>query len=150
MFKIDNSEFIEDDYEEEIEETEVVIVDPEDDFLKNFTGDINKLISEYIIKFFVDKEMHYGGPIPVKMLLIEDYIRIVARHDIAASVDKAYFFLSKSGKYDGVFKNENFVEDDVGLVLKILDKMRVSGIPKCFRGGILLMYLEFCEGIEIS
>lgn len=142
-----NEEFYEEDfYEEEEPETEVAEIIEADDFLKFFTGDIDRLASECIEKFFKDKEMHYGGPIPVKMITANNYIKLVVQSDISNSVDKAYALLSDCG-IDCEVKNENITSDDVRLVLQILDKCVQSNIPKCFRGGLILMYLEFCEGI---
>ena len=34
-------------------------------------------------------------------------------------------------------------------IISILNECFKSGIPKYFAGGIMLIYLELCEGLEI-
>ena len=147
--------FDEDDFDEEDSSdnfsplSDAAILVNDEDFLKNFSGDLGKFASECIVNFFQDKEMHYGGPIPQKMILRDNYIKMVANSNICDDVDRAYKILEGSGiKSESI--NENIIADDVRLILQILDKCKDARIPKCFRGGLILMYLEFCEGIEVN
>ena len=39
--------------------------------------------------------------------------------------------------------------EDVWFVIDIFRQCAVAGIPKCFSPGILLVYLELCEGITV-
>ena len=146
-----DNEFYEDEYEQDeigiISDAEIIAND--ENFLSSFTGDLSQFVSECIFNFFRDKEMYYGGPIPPKMMLADNYIKLVASSNTCNDIDRAYFLLSKTGINTEV-ENENLVSDDVRLILQILDQCVKTRVPKCFRGGIILMYLELCEGIELN
>ena len=141
------------DYEDDLEDNLHLVSDADilandENFLASFTGDLNQFVSECIVNFFQKKEMYYGGPISEKMILTDHYINTVARSSFCQDVDRAYLALSKSGIQTEA-ENENLVSDDIRLVIQVLDDCVINRIPKCFRGGIVLMYLEICEGIEI-
>ena len=146
-----------DDYEEDQQPQDLdlgIISDAEilandENFLSSFTGDLGQFVSECIFNFFCNKEMHYGGPIPPKMMLTDNYIKLVASSNTCNDIDRAYALLAKTG-INTEAENENLVSDDVRLILQVLDQCVAARVPKCFRGGIILMYLELCEGIELN
>ena len=54
-------------------------------------------------------------------------------------------------------KRENFKQrpknketEDIWYVISIFQQCAEMGIPKCFRPGMLLVYLELCEGIRVD
>jgi hypothetical protein len=133
-----------DDYEEDLDDEYCAFT--EEEFLKYFSKDVEEYISDVVVKFFKNKEMHCGGPVPIKMLLNENYIKMIREQDISNSVVKAYGLIKNSQKINCEF-NENYVSDDIQLVVSILDDCAKAHIPKCFAGGIMLIYLEYCKGI---
>lgn len=99
----------------------------------------------HVDKFFAGRMFHCGGNIPRRMLHCPFRLDGVVNESICTAVDRAYACMggrrrSKSGETDWDIRMVNET-------LKILSK---SGIPQPFAGGMLLMYLEFVEGIDIK
>jgi hypothetical protein len=124
-------------------------LDGEVDFLANFEGDLNEFVSDCILRFFADKKMHIGGPINKKLLLTENYIRIVTNNNICRCILCAYNTLDKCDKITHTIPGGQ-TSEDTRLVIKTLEKCAAKNIPKVFSGGLMLMYLEFCEGLSIN
>lgn len=117
----------------------------ESSFLKNnafdFAEDIRGLSKEYISNFFMNEEMHLGGKIPNEIMHSSDYIDLVIDADITSGVTAIYKALEKYELYE---------EDQIKLVLGILNKCAIRGVPKFFAAGVTIMYMEICKGIEVS
>lgn len=132
------------DFEEELEAQESESVPSE--FFDNFSEDIRELVKHYISSFFADKEMHYGGPISENVLHLPHYVNVVLNTDICDGVDRAHEMLSSYNLKTDV--PEGLVPEDVRLVVSVLNQCARAKIPKAFAAGIVLMYLELCEGVE--
>lgn len=96
--------------------------------------------------FFEEKELFCGGEIPNNMLLAPDRISMVASTDVCTAIETAYAALEDQAEID---EKTEFVTDDIRLVLNVFTECKNKKIPKEYAGGILLLYLEFCIGIDI-
>ena len=114
-------------------------------FADEFSTDVRKLAEMYVEHFFKDKMLHSGGRIPKKCLTAEERIDVVLNLDISSGVQKAYQHMCA---FDVVDHGE--IPTDIKLVLDVLRLLSKSGVPQQFAGGMMLLYLEFIEGVQIS
>lgn len=125
-------------------ENEGVQVDGQ--FMEEFSKEITSLAKEYIDLFFQDKELHCGGPIPKSMKYSRNFISLMLNTDILEGVDKTYEILERNcWTSDG---GEDAVSKEIRTVIDILNYCASLGIPKCFAGGLMIMYFEICEGLS--
>lgn len=121
-------------------------------FAKRFQGNVTALAKEYIVHFFCDKMMHCGGKIPKSLLLSEKRISMVLNYDIIKGVEGAYqvleYLATREDKLMAKITGE--VTSDIKLVNETLNLLARSCIPQQFAGGMLLLYLEFVEGVDIG
>lgn len=121
-------------------------------FAKRFKGDAQTIVRGYIEKFFKGKMLHCGGKIPKSLLLSERRISLVLNYDIVRGVDRAYNcmeeFLTVEDKK--IAQSCGEVTNDIKLVTETLKLLSKSSVPQQFAGGMLLLYLEFVEGIDIG
>lgn len=147
MLEVNVDDYV-DDYFVESEYEEV-----QEEYASLFLSDVRQLSREYIQRFFKDKEMYCGGVVPMNMLLTDNNISLVLNTNIEDGVRLAYKSISHSS--DAVDSEIDLhleditVSSDVKLVMSILKKCSKSGVPKELAAGMLLLYLEFCEGIKI-
>lgn len=139
-------EYVDDFAESEYEEVQ-------EEYASLFLSDVRQLSGEYIQRFFKDKEMHCGGNVPISMLLTENNVSLILNTNIEDGVKLAYKAIAYSSKdivvEDDVHVDEITVSDDVKLVMSVLKKCSKAGVPKELAAGMLLLYLEFCEGINV-
>lgn len=121
-------------------------------FAKRFHSDVRSIVKTYIEQFFKDKVLHCGGKIPNYMLLSERRISMVLNYDIIRGVERAYNHLEEllTDEDKEIAKNSGEVTSDIKLVTEVLLLLSRSYIPQQFAGGMLLLYLEFVEGIDIG
>lgn len=121
-------------------------------FAQGFAGDVKALAKQYVEQFFRDKMMHCGGKIPKSFLFNERRMSMVLNYDIIKGVDKAYAALEPTIDEDELAEARQTGEPtrDIELVINTLHLLSSSGIPQQFAGGMLCMYLEFVEGVEIG
>lgn len=77
------------------------------------------------------------------------YVNLCLETNICDAADFAYEAIAKSGRFKSTCQ-EGMVAEDVLLVIGILRSIRMKAIPQEFASGILLMHLEFLEGIKFS
>lgn len=75
------------------------------------------------------------------------WVDLCIRTGICEAVDMAYAAMAKTGKY---MTNDKCFDHDILLVISILRRIRRSCVPQEFSAGILLMHLEFLEGLSFS
>jgi len=133
--------------------------DLDEDIAEGFTEKDLKLISkvflsqakdiavENIIYFFSTKDYHSGGSIPISALVNERNITLLLNGNICGSVDRIYKILSYTDLLDEV---QDYASGDIIFVLKLMSIMSKAGIPKCFIGGMMLIYLELVLGLDID
>lgn len=121
-------------------------------FAKRFQGDVRQLVRGYMEQFFKDKMLHCGGKIPNSLLFSERRVSIVLNYDIVRGVERAYTYLEHLITPEDVeaAKLNGEVTSDIKLVNETLYLLARSCIPQQFAGGMMLLYLEFVEGINIG
>jgi hypothetical protein len=120
-------------------------------FAQDFYGDVKALAKQYMEQFFKDKMLHCGGKIPRSFLFAERRISMVMNYDIIKGVERAYKSLEKAMSVAAdVAKQGGEVTDDIKLVNETLNLLARSGIPQQFAGGMMCLYLEFIEGVDIG
>ncbi len=118
-------------------------------FSKTFQKDVHALARHYIEQFFSDKMFYCGGAIPKYLLFADLRISMVLNYDITQGVRRAYKYLEPL--YDIDPKNKSGeTGEDVLMVLNTLSMLEKAGIPQQFAGGMMCMYLELVEGIDIG
>jgi len=130
----------------EQEETCPEILD--ETFFGDFLLDIQATIRDLIDRFFVGREMYCGGEIPKSVLHADEYVSLVLNTDVINGMDIVYDAIARSGQYQTEF--EHGVSDDVKHVIDLIHEIKGFGVPKPFITGILLMYLELCEGMSVT
>jgi len=142
--------------EEKVQEGEAQEYTPEQEaeikvFAQEFFGDVKSLARQYMEQFFKDKMLHCGGKIPRSFLFAERRISMVMNYDIIKGVERAYKSLEKTMPVDAdQAKQSGEATDDIKLVNETLNLLARSGIPQQFAGGMMCLYLEFIEGVDIG
>lgn len=116
------------------------------DIKQHLLTDAEQIAINHIKTFFTNKKMYFGGAILEEELLTDRYIQMVIHTNVVKGVEHAYKVLEHCMTED----DENHISDDIRLVVKVLEECGSLGIPKCFAAGILLVYLELCEGYVIE
>ena len=120
----------------------------------DFLLDANYLASHYVNKFFSDKKNKYGGDISPDLLNCEKRISIVLNTNIIDSVKRIYSTLNNyiniTEEDISFAKKTGDVTQEIKLVNETLKSLYEFGIPQQFAGGMVILYLEFCEGIDFG
>lgn len=105
---------------------------------------------KYVDCFFADKMMHCGGKIPNRLLHDPLKINNIINYNICRAVKMAYKMMKKTITQEEIQLANKMGDStkDIKLVNEILRMCAVAKIPKQFAGGILIMYLQYVEGIE--
>ena len=135
-------------YEIEVEIENEFATDEEYAAGGEFVYDIKQLAKQYILNFFNGKQMYCGGAIPRKILLTPRYLSLVLNSSIEETRPMIYCSLEKS--FEQLDENSGLVAEDVRLVISVLKQCSKFGIPKEFSVGIMAIYLECCEGLELT
>lgn len=128
---------------------ELVAEEIDQEYLDQFLWDTAVYASVCIDKFFEDKEMYGGGPVPRRMLRSPRYLSLVI-NATAEVVPYLYRAMEKCGHPLTLEKPKlTTVPNDVKLVISVLRHCYLLGIPQRFVFGVTLMYLEICEGVQV-
>jgi len=121
-------------------------------YAQDFYSDVKILARQYMDQFFQDKMLHCGGKIPKSLLFSERRLSMVLNYDIIKGVERAYKYLEPTLCFAEIESAKQTGEstDDIKLVNEILSLLARSGIPQQFAGGMMCLYLEFIEGINIG
>ena len=121
-------------------------------FAQDFYSDVKALAKQYMDQFFKDKMLHCGGKIPKSFLFADRRVSMVLNYDISTGVDRAYKYLERTIPQRDIdeARQNGEATDDIKLVNETLNLLARSGIPQQFAGGMLCLYLEFIEGIDIG
>jgi len=96
--------------------------------------------ADFLTRFFEGKRWHCGGPIPKAVLLCDRHLQMVLRLEMNDCVDLFYEAL-------GVPKR--FTRKETKLLSSLLDEAYQKSIPKHHTGGLVLVYLRLCIGLDI-
>lgn len=121
-------------------------------FAQDFYMDVRVLVRQYMEQFFKDKMLHCGGKIPKSLLFSDRRISMVLNYNIIKGVERAYKYLECLMTTEDIeqAKQTGEATSDIKLVSQILNLLARSGIPQQFAGGMMCLYLEFVEGIDIG
>lgn len=125
--------------EEDYADCEISEIYPE-----GFVEDAKKLARQYIGVYFEGKQMYCGGPIPKKVLDSPKYSTLVVNTDIIDGVEKTYNLI----ECEEPDAENGSITKEMQFVIAMLQECAKLKIPKCFAGGLLLMHLQLCEGID--
>lgn len=103
--------------------------------------ELQKIVPFYISNYFRDKDLICDVD-----LLSPKYIDLCIDMDICRGVDIAYSAIEKSGRFE-TSSSEHSISEDIRFVIKLLGQIK-KFVPQEFSAGILLMHLEFVEGIK--
>lgn len=112
-----------------------------------FLADVRERAIQCITSFFSEKEMHCGGPIPSRLLLTQRNISLVLNSSVEITLSKIYDSIEPH--FEQLDPESGLVAEDVKLVISVLKQCSQAGIPKEFATGILVIYLECCEGLDL-
>lgn len=110
-----------------------------------FVDQIRKVAMECMDHFFCDKTFWAGGSIPKSKLYKEENVRIVMEMNILDAFALCYYCLENNAP-DTVNTSEKGW--DIEICYGALDQCRNRWIPKCYIGGIILVNLAVCHGID--
>ncbi len=115
------------------------------DILENYCDrrELERIVKIYIINYFSEK-----GVKDFENLISPKYIDLCLDTDICSGVDRAYEAIEKSGKFE-TLSSEHSISEDIRFVIKTLGQIK-NFVPQEFSAGLLLMHLEFIEGISLS
>jgi len=108
------------------------------------------LVRNYVINFFASRQMYCGGAIPLRLLCSERNITMVRTTELEPGIRKAYSGIEMAGHIATETDNESLVADDIKIVVAIMRACAIEKVPPKYIPGIVLLYLEFCEGIEFA
>ena len=121
--------------------------DSDNPFAGEFKTNALEVAKVGIRRFFKDKKFHSGGEIPKNLLNQERYLDFVLYIGIADATTAVFRAIDNSSVS---FAEEDGFSESSHLVHSTLTECCLAGIPKCFAGGVLIMYVELCEGIRIG
>lgn len=96
--------------------------------------------------FFNNKSWYCGGPIPKNLLFHKENYKVVSKISFSTAIDIAYRSMDKAKYLARTKKEKKF---DIKLVLKTIYECHKLNIKQEHIGGILLIYLQLCEKVEL-
>jgi hypothetical protein len=108
-----------------------------------FVNRIKQVAIECMDHFFCDKTFWAGGVIPKSKLYKEEHIRVVMEMNIMDAFAICYYCLENNAS--GTVNEKGW---DIEICYRALDQCRSRWIPKCYIGGIVLVNLSVCHGID--
>lgn len=113
-----------------------------------FLGQIRCLARHYMHRFFRSEGVPAVDP---DCLTDDHYIDLVLDLEVEQGVPILYKALGVrySSEERSEFKKFGTIPRDVQQVIDLYDWCASLGVPKCFASGILIMYLELCEGHDL-
>jgi len=125
-----------------------VACEPEipEEFYRHFHNCAVILARHYLSLFFEGKKWHSGGPVPKALLYSPQIVSMVLNTTQIEGIDGAYELMTRRFN-----EREKYPEvtDHMIYVLKLIHECEALGVPTCFRGGMLLASLKFCQGIPL-
>ena len=100
----------------------------------------------YTRSFFKSKRACGGGIVEMKEILSSENISFIMSTDIVKACD-IFYEKMKTRKRPRNIRNIGPVKWDIQIFLYALKQVKSRGIPKCFQGGIVLLFLKYCKGI---
>ena len=121
-------------------------------FVPPFVDDIYEFAKECIQDFFADKDSYRGGSFgeddKIKQTC-EESLSIVVNTSVSAATMTAYAGIDEASWINSIPPQDGIPADDVRLWISILNACARRGVPKYFAGGVALLCLEHCEGVNV-
>lgn len=95
--------------------------------------------------FFCDKQYWAGGAIAKSKLYRSEHVKVVMEMPLMDALAVAYYCLEKNSPDTLNTTKKNW---DIHLCYDCLKQCAKRYVPKCHIGGILLVYLSLCHGVE--
>lgn len=123
---------------------------------------------DLVAKFFSGKEMYCGGSIPEYLLFSDRYITDALSIPVGDAISLVYRAMGTFVDIDeeepsdeslkrffsiqalDEMEDDHSEPADIKKVLHALSLCSSEGVPKQHAGGLLIMYMELCEGIRIK
>jgi hypothetical protein len=132
------------DFEEDIDNDLVEF------YTSSFVPDVKMLVKGHLIDFFDGREMHCGGNIPQCLLCSEQNISMVLNTRLEKGIHRAYKGIALDGNISTEAASDSLVPEDIKMVVSVMNAAAKRKIPPQYIPGIVLLYLEYCEGIEFA
>ena len=116
--------------------------------LGEYIKTLKELASVYLLAYFKDRQMHFGGPIPKNVLLSDRNLNIVLSTPFAEGADEvhaAFVYKPRPANH-----NQAEIPFQTKRFLDLLAEVSKFGIPIEFKAGVMLLHLQFCEGSTIK
>tara|TARA_Y100000034_G_scaffold94924_1_gene115130 strand:+ start:845 stop:1258 length:414 start_codon:yes stop_codon:yes gene_type:complete len=113
-----------------------------------FVPDFKKLAEQALETFFRDKSWYCGGPIPESEVYSDYSLKMVLRIKLDDNWQKIVHEAVEQLPVDPNWDDPT-VPWSIHRLLGILSELRSTGIAHEFHAGLTLLYLKFCEGIQI-
>lgn len=123
-------------------------VSKEEEDLESILKQSRLLAIDWIDLFFYNKPMHCGGPISAGFLHAPAYVERVLNTEISIATQLVYIAMEIENGAPYLPKLGG-ISDDVQWVIVFLRHCESLEVPPCFIGGLMLMYIELCEGMPI-
>ena len=130
--------------EDEILVTEEISEVPAE-FYEKFHSFSVSLAKKYLAAFFEGQMMYCGGTVSRAVLLSPRIVSTVLNTTLIDGVDRVYELLTDCVEE---FEQHPNVTNHMIYTLKVLERCNMIGVPTCFRGGILLAWVQLCLGIR--
>lgn len=126
-------------------------VEKDFDLTEYAVEDAKLLAKHYIDMFFRDRPLYCGGEIPKSMLHKDRYISAVLNLDIHNGIEYIYDAVGVNYSEEQMrhFERQGQLPNDVKTVISLFQMCAKAGIPKQFAVGIIIIYLELCEGHKL-
>lgn len=115
---------------------------------KHLEDDAVVVVKKYILNFFQDKEMYYGGEIPRDILFCSENIDLVLNTTRTKGFAIAHEMIDYCDWISSIEDPETQVSEATEKIISICTLCEERRIPPCCMGGIVVMYLELVEGVE--
>jgi hypothetical protein len=152
----DYDDYDDDSFEESIPE-ELQAIDLLNDInitsIEDFKIDASGLAKHYINLFFLNKDSH-NSLVEKSSLLTQEKILVVINTSIISGIEKAYSvlddYITITQEDINKAKKEGDVTPEIKLVNETLKSLYEAGVPQQFAGGMMLLYLEYCKGVNFG
>lgn len=104
-----------------------------------------KNVKSALKTFFSDKKHWCGGNLSTNLIFSDKHIQILLETSVEVGVSIAHFSMDRESPEHVDTTEEMW---SIRLINTILGEASIRGIPKSYLGGLVILYLELCEGVS--
>ncbi len=108
-------------------------------------GDSVEMLIKYFDEYFDNKEYYCGGEIPHNMIYNEENYRLVLNTSMEEGIDQMHFIFEQNPPPSDF---SNILGWGPSRISELLVECASKRIPKQFAPGLILIYLDVCEGLR--